>query len=44
MIDEVYGPGTTVALWSGSDRVYALYPTTGQVTRELVIRVAGVLD
>ena len=33
MIEGVYGPGRTVAVWSGTDRVYALYPDTREVSR-----------
>lgn len=44
MLDEVYGPGKTVAIWSGSDRVYALFPATGEVTRDFVRTVASALD
>lgn len=41
MIAEVYGKGTIAALWSGSDRLYALY---GKIDEDLVTRVAGALD
>ena len=44
MIHEVYGPGKIVALWSGADRVYALYPDTREVTREFVMTVANALE
>jgi hypothetical protein len=46
MIGEVYGPGSNLALWSGSDRLYALLAGTGEVkvSRELLIRVANALD
>lgn len=44
MIGEVYGPGSKVALWSGSDRLYALYTEEGKVTRDFLIRVANTLD
>jgi hypothetical protein len=44
MIDEVYGPGKIVAVWSGSDRIYALYPDTRSVSREFVMTVANALD
>ena len=44
MIHEVYGPGKIVALWSGPDRVYALYPDTREVTRELIMAVARALE
>jgi hypothetical protein len=41
MIAEVYGPGTITALWSGNDRVYALW---GNVNADFVARVANALD
>jgi hypothetical protein len=41
MIAEVYGPGKVAALWSGADRVYALF---GGVNKDFVIRVANALD
>jgi len=41
MIAEVYGKGTITALWSGSDRLYALY---GKIDEDLVTRVANSLD
>jgi hypothetical protein len=44
MVEEVYGPGKIAALWSGSDRVYALFPATGEVSREFIITVANALD
>lgn len=44
MIDEVYGDGKTVAVWSGSDRVYALFPSTRDVSRDFIAKVANVLD
>ncbi|HET9362906.1 MAG TPA: hypothetical protein VFO58_24320 [Vicinamibacterales bacterium] len=44
MIGEVYGPGSKVALWSGSDRLYALFSGTGKVTSDFLIRVANTLD
>jgi hypothetical protein len=44
MIEEVYGPGKIVGVWSGSDRLYALYPDTREVTRDFLIRVANALD
>jgi len=40
MIAEVYGKGTIAALWSGSDRLYALY---GNIDEDLVTRVANAL-
>jgi hypothetical protein len=44
IIGEVYGPGSNVLLWSGSDRLYALFSDTGKVTRDFLIRVANSLD
>jgi hypothetical protein len=44
MIEEVYGPGKIAAIWSGSDRIYALFPSRGEVTKEFVVKVAGALD
>jgi hypothetical protein len=44
MIEEVYGPGKIAALWSGSDRLYALFPATGEVTREFIVEVANGVD
>jgi hypothetical protein len=44
MIDEVYGRGKTLALWSSPDRIYALFPSEHNVSRELVITVANALD
>jgi len=41
MIAEVFGKGTIAALWSGSDRLYALY---GKIDEDLVTRVANSLD
>jgi hypothetical protein len=41
MIAEVYGKGTITALWSGSDRLYALH---GKIDEELVTRVANALE
>jgi hypothetical protein len=41
MIAEVYGKGTITALWSGSDRLYALH---GKIDEELVTRVANSLE
>jgi hypothetical protein len=38
MIAEVYGPGTITALWSGSDRLYALH---GKIDADFVARVAS---
>jgi hypothetical protein len=44
MIDEVYGPGKIVAVWSGPGRIYALFPDTRTVSREFVITVANALE
>ena len=44
MIEEVYGPGKIAAIWSGSDRVYALFPSEREVTKEFVVKVANALD
>ena len=41
MIADVYGPGKIVAIWSGNDRVYALF---GPVSRDFVLRVANAID
>jgi hypothetical protein len=41
MIAEVFGKGTIAALWSGSDRLYALY---GTIDEDLVTRVANALE
>jgi hypothetical protein len=44
MIEEVYGPGKIVSVWTGANRIYALYPDTKEVTREFVIKVANALE
>jgi hypothetical protein len=44
MIAEVYGPGKLVALWSGVDRLYALYPKEREISKEFVIEVANSVD
>jgi hypothetical protein len=44
MIEEVYGPGRIVGVWSGADRVYALFPETREVSREFIATVAAALD
>jgi hypothetical protein len=44
MIEEVYGPGKIAALWSGADRLYALFPASGEISREFVIKVANALE
>lgn len=41
MIADVFGKGTIAALWSGSDRLYALY---GKIDEDLVARVASALE
>jgi hypothetical protein len=41
MIADVYGPGTITAVWSGPDRVFALF---GAVSRDFVINVANTMD
>ena len=41
MIAEVYGKDTITAMWSGSDRIYALW---GKIDAELVTRVASALE
>ena len=38
-------PGQDVAaVWSGADRVYALYPETREVSREFIATVAAALE
>jgi len=44
LIDEVYGHGKTLAVWSGADRLYALFLSTGHITREFAMEVANALD
>lgn len=44
MIEEVYGPGKIAALWSGSDRLYALFPNKGEISKEFVIKVATAVE
>lgn len=44
MIAEVYGPGKIVAVWSSPDRMYALFPETGEISREFILSVADALD
>jgi hypothetical protein len=44
MIAEIYGPGKIAALWSGVDRLYALFPAEGEVSREFVVKVANSID
>jgi hypothetical protein len=43
LIDEVYGAGKTVALWSGSDRLYALFGATEEIGG-LIVEVARALE
>ena len=44
MISEVYGHGKIAALWSGVDRVYALFPAEGEISKEFVVKVANSVD
>jgi hypothetical protein len=44
MVEEVYGPGRIVALWSGSDRLYALYPDTLKVNPDFVVSAANAVE
>ena len=44
MISEVYGRGKIAALWSGVDRLYALFPAEGEISKEFVIEVANAVD
>ena len=44
MIAEVYGHGKIAALWSGADRLYALFPAEGEISKEFVIKVANAVD
>jgi hypothetical protein len=44
MISEVYGNGKIAALWSGVDRVYALFPAEGEISKEFVVKVANAVD
>ena len=44
MIAEVYGPGKIAALWSGVDRLYALFPAEGEITKEFIVKVAGAIE
>lgn len=44
MIAEIYGSGKIVALWSGVDRLYALFPTKGEISKEFIIKVANAID
>jgi hypothetical protein len=43
-IDEVYGAGKTTALWTGADRVYALFGDKATLTDDFVIKVADALE
>jgi hypothetical protein len=44
MIHDVYGPGKIVSVWSGPGRIYALYPSARNVSREFVLQVARSLE
>jgi hypothetical protein len=44
MVSEVYGPGKIAALWSGVDRLYALFPAEGDISRELIVKVANSVE
>ena len=44
MIDEVYGAGKTVALWSGPDRLYALFGATERINSDVIVEVARALE
>ena len=44
MISEVYGHGKIAALWSGADRVYALFPAEGEISKDFVVKVANSVD
>lgn len=44
MLENVYGPGKIVGVWSGAGRVYALYPDTREVTRDFIATVAAALE
>ena len=44
MIHDVYGPGKIVGVWSGPDRIYALYPSMQNVSREFILQVARSLE
>jgi hypothetical protein len=44
MIEGVYGPGKIAAVWSGPDRLYAMFPSIGEVSREFVVRVANAVE
>jgi hypothetical protein len=44
MIDEVYGRGKTVALWSRPDRMYAVFVDRELATPAFVAQVANALD
>src|SRR5688572_5351568 len=44
MIEEVYGAGKILAVWTGSDRIYALFPEKGAISREFVKEVANALE
>jgi len=40
----VYGDGQTLAVWSGSDRLYALFLPTQNTTSGFATEVANALD
>jgi hypothetical protein len=44
VIHDVYGPGKIVGVWSGPDRIYALYPSMQNVSREFILEVARSLE
>ena len=44
MIEEVYGHGKTLAIWSGSDRLYALFAATEEITVERLREVTDALE
>ena len=44
MISEVYGRGKIAALWSGVDRLYALFPAEGEISKEFVLKLARALE
>jgi len=44
LIDRVYGDGQTLAVWSGSDRLYALFLPTQNTTSVFATEVANALD
>jgi hypothetical protein len=44
LIDEVYGDGKTLAVWSGSDRLYAMFLPTQKTARGFATEVANAVD